>query len=91
MKILGLNDKESTDFIIYWLPVLLKNKISLCAFQSQEFFDNIKLNITPKPETIIRIFLAIKKLDTPIEIKEQKLEPKQRKGYTVIEWGGSKA
>ena len=89
LKLLGLNEKESTDFITYWLPLLLKNKISLCSFQTQKFFDNIKLNITPKPETEIRIFLAIKKLDAPIEIKEQKLEPIQRKGYTVVEWGGS--
>ena len=89
LKFLGLNDKESTDFITFWLPVLLKNKISLCSFQSKKFFDDIKLNITPKPDTEIRIFLAIKKLDAPIDIKEQKLEPNQRKGYTVVEWGGS--
>ena len=89
LKILGLNDKESTDFITYWLPVLLKNKLSLCSFQTQEFFNNFKLNINPKPDTMIRIFLSIKKINSPINIKEQKLEKKERKGYTAIEWGGS--
>ena len=29
LSILGLNDKEKTDFITFWLPVLLKNKLSL--------------------------------------------------------------
>ena len=87
LKLLGLNDKESTDFITFWLPVLLKNKLSLCSFQSKKFFDNIKLNVTPKPETMIRIFLCIKKIDAPIDIKEQNLEKNERKGFTVIEWG----
>jgi hypothetical protein len=88
LKILGLNDKESTDFITFWLPVLLRNKLSLCNFQSEQFFNNFKLNVNPKPDTMIRIFLSIKKLNSPIEIKEQKLEKNERKGYTLIEWGG---
>ena len=89
LKILGLNDKESTDFITYWLPVLIKNKLSLCTFQTEKFFNNYKLNINPKPDTLIRIFLSIKKIDSPIMIKEQKLDKNERKGYTVIEWGGT--
>jgi len=89
LKILGLNDKEKTDFITFWLPVLLKNKISLCTFQSKKFFDNIELNVTPKPDSLIRVFLTIKKLDNLINIKEQKLISNERKGFTVIEWGGS--
>jgi len=59
-ELLGLNEKEKTDFITYWLPVLLKNKLSLCSFQSKKFFDNFDLNITPKPDSLIRVFLTIK-------------------------------
>ena len=90
LDILGLNEKEKTDFITYWLPVLLRNKISLCSFQTKKFFDTIELNVTPKPDSMIRIFLAIKKLDEPVNIKEQKLDSVERKGFTVVEWGGSK-
>ena len=86
---MDLNCKESTDFITYWLPVLLKNKISLCTFQSETFFNNFELNINPKPDTLIRIFLSIKKIDSIPDIKEQKLEKIERKGFTAIEWGGS--
>jgi hypothetical protein len=89
LSILGLNDKEKTDFITYWLPLLLRNKLSLCSFQKHEFFNSIELNITPKPDSLIRIFLSIKKIDAPINIKEQKLQSPERKGFTVIEWGGS--
>ena len=89
LDILGLNDNEKTDFITFWLPVLLKNKLSLCTFQTQKFFDNLELNVNPKPDTMIRVFLTIKKLNTPINIKEQKLLSNERKGFTVVEWGGS--
>jgi hypothetical protein len=89
LQILGLNEKEKTDFITFWLPKLLSNKLSLCTFQTKKFFENIELNVTPKPDSMIRVFLTIKKLDAPINIKEQKLVSVERKGFTVIEWGGS--
>ena len=89
LELLGLNEKEKTDFITFWLPVLLKNKLSLCSFQSKKFFDDMELNVTPKPDSLIRVFLIIKKIDAPINIKEQKLIANERKGFTVIEWGGS--
>ena len=84
-----LNEKESCEFITYWLPELLKNKISLCSFQKQEFFDNFELDINPKPKSVLRVFLSIKKLDHPVNVKEQKLESFERKGFSVVEWGGS--
>ena len=36
LKILGLNERESTDFITYWLPVLYRNKLSICTFQTKK-------------------------------------------------------
>ena len=84
-----MNEKEKTDFIAFWLPKLLRNKLSLCSFQKSKFFEDYELNVTPKPDSMIRIFLSIKKLDRPINKKEQKLESVERKGFTVIEWGGS--
>ena len=89
LDILGLNEKEKTDFITFWLPILLRNKLSLCSFQTQKFFDKIELNVTPKPDSLIRVFLTIKKLDNLVNIKEQKLESVERKGFTIVEWGGS--
>ena len=59
-------------------------------FSNSKFFDNLQLNVSPKPDTIVRIFLSIKKIDKPIDIKEQRLEKVERKGYTVVEWGGSR-
>ena len=88
LKILGLNDKESSEFITYWLPVLIRNKISICSFQTEQFFENFKYDITPKPNSFLRIFLSIKKIDKEIEIKEQKLKGFKREGFVAVEWGG---
>ena len=71
------------------MPKLLKNRINLCSFQTKKFFEDYELNVTPKPDSMIRIFLTIKKLDRPINIKDQKLLSVERKGFTLIEWDGS--
>jgi hypothetical protein len=89
LKILGLNEKESCDFITFWLPVFIRNKISLCSFQTKEFFDCFQYNITPKPKSFIRVFCLIKKLDKEIKVEEQELKEIKREGFTVVEWGGS--
>ena len=89
LKILGLNEKESCDFITFWLPVLLKNKLSLCSFQTEEFFKNFEMKIEPKPDSVLRIFLSIKKIENIMNVEEQKLPNCERKGFTIVEWGGS--
>jgi len=49
------------------------------------------LEVAPVPDTIIRINMQWKKIDEYIEVKEQKLEEiLERKGFTVVEWGGTK-
>ncbi|HAQ60587.1 TPA: hypothetical protein DCR49_01050 [Candidatus Delongbacteria bacterium] len=89
LKTLGLNYKEANEFIIFWLPELEKNPYNLIHFSTKEYEELAKLTITPEPETIIRVFMVFQGLDKPVEIKEQKLVPKDRKGYTVVEWGGT--
>ena len=39
LKYLGLNDKEITDFITFWLPILLNNKLSLCISNPKNFLN----------------------------------------------------
>jgi hypothetical protein len=38
---------------------------------------------------MLRVFMVWKKLDGPLEVKPQKIEPFHRKGFTVVEWGGA--
>ena len=90
LTILGLNGKESNEFIIYWLPKLQKNQYNLIRFATKEEIDKeMPLNITPEPETLIRVFMEYKALDEKIDIQEQVLTKASRQGYTVVEWGGT--
>ena len=90
LEILGLNYKERDEFIMYWLPKLESNKYNYVRFQTiDEINNNMKLNINPEPDTLIRVMMEYKGLDKRIKVKEEKLTKVERKGYTVVEWGGT--
>ena len=90
LEILGLNEREAEEFIVYWLPQMEKNKYNYIRFETKEEIDKeMPLEIEPKPDTIIRVLMDWKALGEKIEIKEQKLEKANREGFTVVEWGGS--
>lgn len=91
LEILGLNPREKQEFIIYWLPELESNKLNYIRFESKEQInEDMPLEIIPKPDTIIRIMMVVKKINKPLDIKEQALTPVVRKGFTVVEWGGTR-
>ena len=90
LAILGLNEKEAEEFIIYWLPKLEANKYNYIRFATvEEIESNMQLEITPKPDTSIRILMTFKGLEQPNQVKEQKLKKAERSGYTVVEWAGT--
>ena len=89
LEYLGLTPRESDDFITYWLPKMNQNKYNLITFQEQEYTDLAKLNISPSPDSLLRVFMVFKPLDNEIEVQKQELETFNRKGFTVVEWGGT--
>lgn len=86
---LGLNRKEANEFIVYWLPLMEENPYNIISFQTDIYEETAKLEITPKPDTVIRVFMAWKKADEFLEIPKQELLKPERNGFTVVEWGGS--
>lgn len=89
LAVLGLNEKERQDFLEYWLPLMEKNPYNQIAFQQEEYTSLAALIIDPAPDTLIRVFMAWKGLQEPVEMKEQALTPVSRQGYTAVEWGGT--
>ncbi len=89
LEFLGLTPKEYNEFIVYWLPQMVNNPYNLITFQGDTYTDNAKLTITPEPDSIQRVFMAYTPLEDCEEVEEQVLEPFQRHGFTVIEWGGA--
>jgi len=89
LEYLGLTPKEYNEFIVYWLPLMRDNKYNLITFAGEDYENIAQLKITPEPDSIIRIMMVFKPLDKPIKIQEQELKPFVRKGFTVVEWGGT--
>ncbi|MBZ9687453.1 hypothetical protein G9F72_014070 [Clostridium estertheticum] len=89
LEYLGLTPKEYNEFIVYWLPVMKDNKYNLITFAGKDYEDIAKLKITPNPDSILRIMMVFKPLNKSIKIEEQKLNQFVRKGFAVVEWGGT--
>ena len=90
LEFIGLNISETNDFIQYWLPILEKNELNFIHFYVNYEYDQFSKNrIQPKPETSIRVFMEFYGLEKPITIAEQKLLKTERKGFTLVEWGGA--
>lgn len=86
---LGLNDKEINDFMVFWLPRMQDNPYNVISFQTDNYLKAAQLKVSPQPDTMIRVFMAWKKADKFVHIKEQKLAKIQRKGFALVEWGGT--
>jgi len=90
LSYIGLSRREANEFIMYWLPVLERNGKSLVYFELTEERDSYnKINITPKPDSLLRVIIHIKKVDSKVDIPKQSLTKLQRKGFVAVEWGGT--
>ena len=90
LAILGLTERESEEFIVYWLPKLEANKYNYIRFATtDEINETMPLEINPNPDTIIRVLMTFKGLENPLNVQEQKLETPNRTGFVAVEWGGT--
>lgn len=89
LSILGLNDREINEFIVYWLPKMESNKYNYIRFRTKEEINSyMPLEFSNNPDTLIRVYMDFKGLDKKVDVKEQKLTSVSREGFTVVEWGG---
>lgn len=89
LSIIGLNDRERNEFIMYWLPILESNEKNLVYFELTESKEKKnKLIIEPQPDSLLRITMHVKKVNRKTNIIEQELPTFDRTGFVVVEWGG---
>lgn len=86
---LGLNRRETNEFIVYWLPLMEKNPYNIITFQTDAYTNAAQLQIDPAPDTLIRVFMVWKSADEFTKLPPQVLTAPERKGFTAVEWGGS--
>ncbi len=90
LSYLGLNESETAGFLGFWLPAMRKNPYNIITFAGTDYTENAKLEISPSPDTVIRVYMVFTPSEEYVDIPEQELEEApDRNGFTVVEWGGS--
>jgi len=86
---LGLNQKESADFMDFWQSKLPTTPYVRLTWLDTADMDNLApISVNPKPNTKIRIFLEFEGLEKRVNLIPQTLSAPKREGFTLIEWGG---
>ena len=89
LALLGLNAKETADFKEFWVPRMQAAPWYFVTFSGNRVMDQIApLQVTPKPDTIIRVLMDFRGLAMPISVQPQTITTPTRTGFTVVEWGG---
>lgn len=89
LKGLGLNEKEIFQFKEYWLSELPVAKYYEIKLLGDDFLrSDMNLVFDPRPTTVIRRNFYFKPLKSQIAVEEPNVITPDRKGFTVVEWGG---
>ena len=86
---LGLTRREANEFLVYWLPRMQDNPYNLIAFQQEAYTESAKLTVSPRPDSVLRVFMAWKPLARPVDVPAQTLPGFERRGFALVEWGGA--
>lgn len=92
LTLAGLTTREKNDFKEFWLPHLRENAekyIFISFIGTSEFNKIAPLDISPAPETLIRLFMYYMPTSEPIATLPQHISAIPRHGFTVVEWGGT--
>jgi len=86
---LGLNERESADFMEYWLDKLSYSEYYEIKLLDQSFLEkNAQLTISPSPDTVIRVIFYFTPLGEYKVLEAPAIDTPKRKGFVVLEWGG---
>ena len=85
----GLTPREANEFIVYWLPRMQENTYNVISFQTDTYTHGAVLDISPAPDSLLRVFMTYYASDVYVDIAPQSFTPFTRQGFTVVEWGGS--
>ncbi len=89
---IGLNTKEIQDFITFWAPKMMSNEQNYIHFLFTTDYDQVStINVKPRPDNMLRLYMIWSDATgiENIELTEQMLPEFKRKGFSLVEWGGS--
>jgi hypothetical protein len=86
---IGLSPSETTAFIAFWEPRMNGDTYNLIHFAGSEYTNYAKLTVSPQPNSELRVFMVFQPLSQPVSVTPQTFSGFQRKGFTLVEWGGT--
>lgn len=90
LSLMGLNCQEIEDYITYWCPRMSANESNYVHFIfNEEYNKYASISVDPKPDNIFRVCMLWSKAKENTIVKEQRIETFNRKGFTIVEWGGA--
>ncbi|MEI6144098.1 MAG: hypothetical protein WCP91_00685 [Candidatus Berkelbacteria bacterium] len=86
---MGLNAKEIADFKDFWMAKMPKTPYTRLTWLTTDQMNTLApLAVSPKPDSMIRVFLDFQGLTSKESIAPQVLPHYQRNGFALVEWGG---
>ncbi len=90
MKEIGFNQKETSDFLSYWLPRLTEKPYYFVSLMSEEMINRKEtLTFSQTPDTLIRARFVFEGLNLPTFVTPLSIPRHTRSGFTVTDWGGT--
>ena len=88
LKAYGFNDAETEDFLDFWIPELKEDPYYMILPQYTEMVNQVvKLWITPRPDSIMRLYYVISGSIFEFELPEPEIPEFNAEGFVAREWG----
>lgn len=89
LRKIGLSKQEIFDFQEFWEPKMKEAPYYFITFSFNEDLEKLApLEITPKPDTVIRVLMDYIPLEEFQEVAKLEIPINKREGFTLVEWGG---
>jgi hypothetical protein len=85
---LGLRGREVDEAIEAWLPSVAGAPwVRVGLFPRKTIDDVAPLTFDPVPDALLRVMVELTPMDMPVPVDPPVIEPFERNGLTVVEWG----
>jgi hypothetical protein len=88
LRNLSFSEKEISDFIDYWIPLLDADETYIIyPHYSEELSGIIDIYFSIPPDNVIRVFYLIEAYTGDENVRVPQIPEYSRDGFTVLEWG----
>ncbi len=89
LKQTGFSNQEISDFMEYWIPILVSSEYYVIYPQYKEnLISIVQLEFSNSPDNLLRLFYSIKECDENFQVQAiPEIPAFNRDGYYVVEWG----